>query len=202
MAEEFWHKAQEAEVKFWGQGLKTYGEETKQVEIYAPRMRLTPKYGNYIFDLEGRSIIDIGCGPTSLLLKCINFSKAYAIDPMPMPDWVKARYEAGNITFLQGMGEDAAARIGTADPGVLPFDEVWIYNVLQHTEDPKKVLDSAKQLGKLIRIFEWVDVPTDQAHPHVLKKEELDSWLGKPGLTEQINEGDNFTNAYYNVIKL
>ncbi len=188
MDKNFWENAQAAEAKFWGRCINTFGEEKKQLEIYAPRMRIN-------FDLAGKSVLDIGSGPTSMLLKCHNFKKAKAIDPMPMPQWVKDRYLAAGIEFVQQRGETI----------VLPrevFDEVWIYNVLQHTEEPRAIIENAKNSGRLIRIFEWVDVPPDVAHPHVLKKDLLDEWLGKKGMTEQITDHASFTNAYYNVIKL
>lgn len=201
MKQDFWKEAQQAEGEFWGKCINTYGEEQKQVEIYAPRMKLTPVPGYIsIFDLGGSSVLDIGSGPVSLLLKCVNFN-GFASDPLMdrFPQWIRDRYISAGIKPLAGRGEDALE--GSFYPKSFTVDEVWIYNVLQHTEDPERVVANAKKLGEVIRIFEWVDEPADQAHPHVLKEDLLDKWLGKKGMTETIPEGPHYTNAYYNVVK-
>ena len=78
-----WQEAQRWELGWWGDCTNTYGEEEKQL-LYASRMGLKSFHNGkspYNFDLDGMSILDIGGGPVSLLLKCINFRKAKVVDP-------------------------------------------------------------------------------------------------------------------------
>jgi hypothetical protein len=157
------------------------GEELKQL-IYAHHMGLTHQEINgkpYIFDLEGKTIVDIGGGPNSLLLKCINFRGA-VIDPCDYPNWVATRYSELGIDYIKQTGEDVSESI------LESADEVWIYNVLQHTIDPEKIIKKAK-LAKKIRIFEWIDAEQNHAHPHVLTEEKLNEWLGGKGKIETFN---------------
>ena len=48
------------------------------------------------------------------------------------------------------------------------FDEVWFFNILQHTIDPHALLEKAKRCARLIRVFEPIDCPVDAMHLHVL----------------------------------
>jgi 2-polyprenyl-3-methyl-5-hydroxy-6-metoxy-1,4-benzoquinol methylase len=182
-----WDNAQKSELKYWGNCVNTYTEETKQL-FYIKKMGITVDSNNWI-DLQGKSILDIGGGPVSILLKAWNGSKT-VVDPMDMEKWVQLRYELSGIKYIQQKAEE---------PIEGQFDEVWIYNVLQHCENPKKVIENAKKISKLIRIFEWVNIPTDDKHIQILKEEELDKWLGGYGKTEEINEFYCYQHSYYGV---
>ena len=186
-----WEEANTWETDWWGSCVNTLGEETKQL-VYANRMGLvtTPNASTpYRFDLGGISVLDIGGGPSSLLLKCENVT-GKVVDPMSMPDWVKARYTAAGINYRQGKGEDIT------DTG---FDECLCYNVLQHTENPEKIIDNAKRAAKIIRIFEWINTPVNVGHIHTLTEDSLNEWLGGEGKTELIREGGCNGLAYYGV---
>ncbi len=175
-----WEIAQEHEANWWGNCVNTYQEETKQREMFAPRLGLTDvnHQGRWpSYDLNGRSVADIGGGPVSLLLKCFNYSRAFIVDPCRYPHWVRERYLSAGIVLLSRLGEE---------PVHLKFDEVWIYNVLQHVTDPKLVIESAKKCCDLIRIVEFVDVETDDKHLHCLWAYDLDEWLGGRGTREYI----------------
>jgi len=75
--QEIWQKAQKWEQEWHKNCVNSLNEEQKQI-IYARKMGLvlspTPKTP-FNFDLKGKSILDIGGGPYSLLLKCVNFGK-------------------------------------------------------------------------------------------------------------------------------
>ena len=183
-----WEKANEWEKNWWGDCLNTYGEETKQL-LYAKKMGLKAFHNTkspYNFDLKGKSVIDIGGGPASLLLKCVNGSGMTVVDPLPVPEFVRKRYSLADISFINVKAEELLTFI----PGSLPYDEAWIYNVLQHVEDPKKVIDNAKKVAKVIRIFEWVNASDEHGHPHALKEEDLNNWLEGEGKTEYLS-GEN-----------
>jgi len=193
-----WEDTQDHELGFWLQDnfncANTFIEDRKQFEIYSLRLKLNQNH--YKIDMEGKSVIDIGAGPSSILLKSQNYSKAYAVDPLMdrFPAWVKLRYLENGIKPVAAKGEDVKL-----DEKV---DIVLCYNVLQHTIDPEQVIENMKKLGKVIHIFEWVDIPADDKHPHVLKSDLLDKWLGGKGITEKLDEPYIFLEGkcYYNVI--
>ena len=187
-----WTDAQKLEKEWWASCANTFGEEVKQT-VYAAKMGLKVyDDGNspFCIDKSGLNILDIGCGPVSMLLKTKANIKV-AIDPCDYPAWVKMRYTEAGILNERYKGEDIPDDLG------YKFDEVWIYNVLQHVEDPKKVIDNAKRMGKLIRIFEWIDAETNEMHPHKLTWPLLDEWLGGKGKIENINELGCVGKCYY-----
>ena len=190
-----WKKAQEWERSWWGNCCNTLGEETKQL-LYADRMGLKAFHDGkspYNFDLGGASVLDIGGGPCSLLLKCVNLGKGTAVlDPIEFPTWVVQRYGAAGIGVLIMRGEDA--------DWMENYDECWIYNVLQHAEDPGAVLKNARRAGKLIRIFEWLDMQPTESHPHTLTRTWLNEQLGGEGKVEVLSgQSECYGRSYYGV---
>jgi 2-polyprenyl-3-methyl-5-hydroxy-6-metoxy-1,4-benzoquinol methylase len=187
-----WETANKLEKEWWGTCCNTLGEELKQIS-YADRMGIEFESRNgvpFIIDLHGKTVVDIGGGPNSLLLKAVN-GKGIVIDPCDYPKWVEDRYWMANIEHLKIPGEEID------DELLKKADEVWIYNVLQHVKDPELIVKKAKQ-AKVIRIFEWIDAETNEMHPHTLKSDKLDEWLGGKGQVEQLNgENECFGTSYY-----
>lgn len=141
-----------------------------------------------------RSVVDIGGGPASLLLKCVNKGRAVVADPSVFPDWVTARYEACGIEYWRMEGESPSL------DGYF-FDEAWIYNVLQHVRDPETVIKRAQGVAELVRIFDWVDIPPYDGHPHLLTRDSLDKWLGGKGFVAELSESGAVGSAYYGVFQ-
>lgn len=171
------HMNETYEAGFWGTCTNTASEEHKQY-TYARLMGLelvkSSGGGPWYYDLRGRAIVDLGGGPVSMLLKTRNwYGKISVVDPCPYPDWVRARYEAASINWVQEPGE-------TWEPDHF-YDEAWIYNVLQHVEDVESVIKTAKRAAKLIRVCEWVCWPPEPGHPHSLSPQMLDDLLGGEG---------------------
>lgn len=191
-----WQHTQDHELKFWDTCTKTFIEEQKQL-FYATRMKLGfVDYPLSDINFKGKTVLDIGAGPTSLLLKSMNYSRAVALDPLmdKFPSWVRERYHSVGI-------ETVALPAEEIDPK-WQFDEVLIYNVLQHTMDPELIIRKALQVGKVVRIFEWLEVPTDEKHPHFLEAHKLDKWFGQKGQVERVNEPYMFSaDCYYNVVE-
>lgn len=178
-----WLAAQQFERGWWGDCLNTFGEEIKQVN-YAQYMNLTVQLRDSkpIINLEGKSVLDLGGGPSSMLLKTINRGRAVVVDPLlNLPKWVLDRYAAGNIEFYNIPAEAVNTGLLAVNKDDEKFDEVWIYNVLQHVSNPESIINNAKSLGKMIRIFEWVNAPAHKGHPQELYPEKLDKWLGGKG---------------------
>ena len=195
-----WKTAQEWERQWHDNCANSYNEETKQY-VYARKMGLdefkfydeaSRVFWNFGAD---KSVIDIGGGAYSLLLK--SFAKERSVvDPCEYPDWVRRRYSQCGINYFQVPAE-------FLDQGVeLPvkkYDIALIYNCLQHTIDPKKIIDNVKAIANEVRIFEWVETGTNIGHPHELKAEDLDQWLGGTGKVEQINENGAVGLCYYGI---
>jgi hypothetical protein len=177
------------EKEYWGNCANTFDEDQKHY-VYGKYMMLDETH--YSFDANGKRIVDIGGGPSSMLLKCKNLVEGLVIDPIDYPQWTKDRYASHNIKVLVQGGEIAP---------VDTWDEAWIYNCLQHTEDPKLIIRNALSKAQVVRIFEWIDIPPHEGHPHQLTESFLnDCFSGTIGLgsgTVQLQERGCYGRAYY-----
>ncbi len=189
-----WKDHQKWESEWHNNCLNSYWEETKQ-QVYAKRMGFTPDMvlGKFpVYDLKGAKVCDIGGGPYSLLLKCVNFS-GVVVDPCDYPVWTVDRYRAGGIEVIKKPAEEFQPEE--------TYDLTLCYNVLQHTISPKKILQNMRKFSKEIRLFEWIDTGTAIGHPWDLKEEKLNKWLGGIGKTEQMSESGCYGRAYYGIFK-
>ena len=176
ISREEWTGHQHFELNWWTENSDTFGEEYKQTHVYAPRMGLSGVQdgGRWpIYDMHGFNILDVGGGPVSLLLKTRGAGKMHIVDPCEYPAWTQERYEAAGIHVYRMPAEDF--KVQNAQ---VTYDEAWCYNVLQHTIDPEKVVAMMRRKAKLVRWFEWIDMPPHEGHPHELKADLLDQWLG------------------------
>lgn len=184
------------ELEWWGDCANTFHEEQKQL-VYAARMGLRADWNGAhppTFDLENRAVLDIGGGPVSLLLKCVNLGACCdVLDPAAFPSWVADRYTAHHVTLHQERGENADAMPAAS------HDECWLYNVLQHADDPAKVIENARCWASVVRVFDWVGVDPYPGHPHRLEREQLDRWLGGSGFVARVDEAGAVGLAYYGV---
>lgn len=188
--------AQDWEAEWWGPCTNTFGEEAKQI-TYAHRMGLVnePHLGKWpVYDLDGRSVLDLGGGPTSMLLKTRNGGTLTVVDPCPYPDWVVARYEHSGIEHVRHDAETFTSEHR--------YDECWIYNVLQHVIDPELVIDTARAHADTLRIFEWVGMETDIGHPHSLEPSLLDEWIGGTGTVTWVDENGATGTCYHGTFAL
>lgn len=193
-----WAEHQEFEAGWWADCTNTFGEEAKQI-TYAHRMGLVnvPVDGHWpVYDLEGKSVLDLGGGPASILLKTINGGRRVVVDPCEYPDWTTDRYTAAGIDVVRMPAEEFKH-----NPWVT-FDECWIYNVLQHVQDPEQVIRVARSCSPVLRLYEWVNIDPHLGHPHRLTAALLDEWItggrGRPGTLEVMNEnGCVGGTAYY-----
>lgn len=174
-----WTDHSRTESEWWGDCLNTSDEEGKQAH-YAQHMGLD-KFNVYDkkrafgvkYDMLGKSILDIGGGPASLLLKCVNVGRALIIDPCTWPQWVMDRYEAAGIEYRPEKAETAQL--------TEVFDEVWLYNTLQHVWNPEQIIKLALRHARLIRVFEWIETAATPGHPHVLTEQFLNQCFDAAG---------------------
>ena len=170
--QEEWNKCQHYERESWGDNIfvtPSNGEVIKQ-NTYAKLLELVDsEQFNYI-NVNNKSILDVGCGQTSLLLRTKNFKRAVGIEPLFYSNEVNQEYAKHNIQLIAIPAEEM-------DFAENEFDEVWMYNVLQHTYDPTLILNKCFKYGKTVRIFEWLDIPPHEGHPHEFKQEYFEQIL-------------------------
>lgn len=194
---EKWQEAQKFELD-WHlyQQFNTYNEETKQY-TYASLMGLnyykTNYYGQIGWDFGEDSLIDIGGGESSILLKS-KARKRTVLDPLMdrFPKWIRERYDCAGIEIISSKAEDF-------DSGL--YDCVLIYNVLEHTDDPEKIIKNARKISKVIRIFEWLDTPTNIGHIHTLTEANLNKWLGGVGKVGTVDREGCTGKSFFGVFK-
>lgn len=195
-----WQKENDWESTWWGECFNTYGEETKQL-AYAKMMGLgvSSEVQHPYYDLEGKSVLDIGGGPVSLLLKCVNRGRSVVADPLTIPHWALDRYRAADILFKNVQAERLIEDACFESEEI--FDEVWMYNVLQHTQNPQLIVENARKLGKVIRFFDWIDTLVEPGHPQILKEKDLNEWLHGVGKVHQLDRKVwvSYCRAYYGV---
>ncbi len=185
-----WSETQAIEERWWGNCTNTFTEQVKQ-KVYAEKMGIPfiASQGKYCIPMSGERVLDIGGGPTSLLLMCWNVHGTVA-DPFQYPAWVYKRYQTAGITLVRVKGEDLIK------PG---NDEVWLYNLLEHVEDPVKVVANARRAGRLVRVFDWLATKRRGPHRHVLSKPMLDDLFEAEGSIEDLAANECFGQCYYGI---
>jgi hypothetical protein len=97
-------------------------------------------YPGHTFD--GKKILDVGGGNTSLLLSCKNF-KGGIVDPISEID--KETLSGSNIEIITTPYEEMT-EIG--------WDEVWAINILRNVYNPVEAVNRILRAGKTIRVWE------------------------------------------------
>jgi SAM-dependent methyltransferase len=142
-----WEAAQEWERSWWMSNPGCHWQEIAKSWAVSKLMMID--------GADGKKVLDVGCGPFSLLLR-IPPAAGVALDPLDFGIYENA-YRAAGVRRVQQKAEDFT------ETG---FDEAWIYNCLQHTEDPQAVVRMAARAAKTVRIFEWINIPPYQGHLH------------------------------------
>jgi hypothetical protein len=141
-------------------------------------------YFSYVggsFDLQNRSILEIGPAKVPGLYFCKNYSRSYIIEPLKFEETEENFKDKPDITFIRDPAE-------TCDfPNV---DEIWLFNVLQHVIDPNLIIERCKKHSKIIRYFEPIDTSCDIAHPHTFNIEFFENHFGKNCTTRYIAPPD------------
>lgn len=154
-----WNQAQVYERNWWINATDQHTWERAKGDLVAGFIRVN----------NGRpvhTIIDIGSGPFSILQRVLVRSGT-ALDPLDFGTLEEGYWSSG-IRRLIKRAEDLTLEDGH-------WDEAWIYNCLQHVEDPEQVLDAAREVADLVRIFEWINIEPYPGHLHKLTSERLQS---------------------------
>ena len=152
-----WQRAQEAERCFHNEDYDTgYRHYAESYEQYF-------KYLGIDRNCEGEQIIEIGPADFPALAYCYNTEQCKIIEPMPS-EYLK-RF---GIEIIEEMAEDVKYEA----------TEVWLFNVLQHTLNPEKIVRRAKQQSQCIRYFEPIDYGVDECHLWNLTEKMFKEWFG------------------------
>jgi hypothetical protein len=185
------------EQSFWGDCCNTFDEQQKHY-VYARLMgiSLAKAYSLAVGAAGGRRILDIGGGPCSMLLLADgDVSGSVVVDPTPYPAWTRQRYRSRGIDVKLMAGEDVSPD-ALRSPHSPQFHEVWIYNCLQHCEDPEKIILNALRCARVLRLFEWVDIPPHEGHPHQLSADLLNLWTGSIGTVHELSSSGCYGRGY------
>jgi hypothetical protein len=182
-----WENAIEKESIYWDRYASEIGtlscqeDYMKILDIYNDYWS---KYGGIDLDFRNKNIIDVGGGPTSILLRGNGGSKrtseelknswtqtgsvkslnvGVVIDPLNVAEYVKIRYEHFGVRFINEPAENIDKFYNERNF----FDDCIIYNCLQHVINPLEILDKVSKVSKVIRICEPINVPTDEMHLHM-----------------------------------
>jgi hypothetical protein len=175
----------ESELNFWSLYANHIGEQIKQT--YCAQFMGIEFQQNHLYDLQGKNILEIGAGPVGLSLRCYN-GRRKVIEPLSYPQWVWDRYHYFGVETEQ-VGAEYMQESG--------WDEVWVLNTLQHVDDLQKTINNIKKSAKVLRIFDWLNIPADEGHPNVLTKEILDDSFGINGGTTLINHAYMYNAMAY-----
>jgi glycosyltransferase involved in cell wall biosynthesis len=149
--DEQWTEAQKWELEWWMRPeCDLAAERVKQdfmLKLMGP------------FDWSDKSVIDVGGGPISPLLR-IPARKGTVLDPLEFGAF-EAAYKKAGISRIVAPLERAAA------PGV-KYDEVLMMNVLSHVQNLEQCVRNALTYAPVARIFEWCEVPVANGHPHTV----------------------------------
>lgn len=157
-------------------------------------------------NFSGLKVLDVGGGPVSILLRSNKgysefhdgFDEGVVIDPVKITDHQRMRYEYFDIKFIQDKAENITNYYKEKY-----FDECFIYNCLQHVEDPIKILDGVTQVSKKIRIAEPIYVPTDKCHLHTFTEHYFANYFDKDGWEIEMQNIVNIGSPHYvGIIKL
>lgn len=109
---------------------------------------------------SGLSVIDVGGGPLSLTLHH-TLSNVVVVDPIEVSGKQLENYLSRGTQFVNQTAECFLENYSGE-----VFDEVWMYNCLQHVIDPVFIFENLYKIGKVLRISEPTNTPVNQLHPH------------------------------------
>jgi len=187
-----WRKAQENEAEFWR---SIYVERRKDVPTYMPitddvalafSKKSLERFGQVLDTVSDKVLIDVGCGPYGLIRGFQVYAqqsgnrpeKIYGIDPL-----IETYLEFGTlpaepyIEYITAKAESIPLANGSCD-------YVYSTNVIDHVEDPDRVLEECRRIckdtGEVFFAVHIVNFPfsllgpvlflIDKNHPHHFKE--------------------------------
>ena len=170
-----WNRAQTAEKKFWIMNRKRWSVQNPNNYwrgILAHGFNLD--FGFF----DGKSVLEVGCGPTGVIFELDNTKFRVGLEPMELDDIISGTTKRSIVR--KGIGENMPFEDGS-------FDIAISFNALDHSSDPVKVVQEIrrvlKQDGELLL---WVYILRkkyvslrgllnrfDKPHPHHFTRDDL-----------------------------
>ena len=149
------------------------------------------RYLKINLDLNNKTILEIGPARVSALLYCNNYGPSFIVEPTKYDD-TEHLYINKDITFIRDLYEDCESPI---------VDEIWLFNVLQHIQDPDLFIDKCKKSAKTIKFFEPINTPIETHHPHSFTFDDYVKYFGNSvklykGSTEKFHTADCVYGIY------
>lgn len=165
---EKWQEAQIWEKNWW----QTHAYQFPVEMLKTDRMA---RILNIPHSLPNTSVLDVGCGPLSLLLRIPTaFGRSAALDPIDYSYInMEQQYAKMNIRRLIKKGEDLSR-----DDGF--WDQAWCYNCLQHVQDPIKIIHNCLDVCNTFKIFEWMHGVCD-GHLWEISQQLIEHAVGSKG---------------------
>lgn len=171
-----WLKAQEAEkghwIGLWSEDLQQRHALVQHEALKADFIfrQMTSYFGiNPKKGWSKSSVLDVGCGPTSVVSR-MKFGKSRAgVDPLKYPKWVYQDYKKNNFKVIMKPFEELDSN--------KKFDIIIFYNALQHFADLGVIARKCRQVlaqDGNIYLSEYLEVPTNEAHIQFLEEAKLD----------------------------
>ena len=124
------------------------------------------------------SVLDVGCGPISLVARNELGKTRAGVDPLRYPSWVYDQYEHQQFQVYEVPFEELET--------TQKFDVIVFYNALQHFADLKTVARQCHNLlskSGTVYLSEYLAVPTNEAHIQFLEADKLDALFKSVGFT-------------------
>ncbi len=129
-------------------------------------------------DWANKSVLDVGCGPVSLVARGKYGKTRTGVDPLRYPHWVYEAYSKNDFKVILEPFEEFH------NPS--QYDVVIFYNALQHFADLAAVARRTKEIlapGGRAYLAEYLEVPTNEAHIQYLEKTPLDKLFAAADFT-------------------
>jgi SAM-dependent methyltransferase len=170
-----WNRAQIAEKRFWLQNRPRWSIQNSNRYwrgILEHGFNLDYKH------FEGKSILEVGCGPAGIIFELDNSKFRAGLEPMDLEGLINDSNK--KLIVKKGIGEEMPFEDGI-------FDIVVSFNALDHSSEPAKVIREVHRvLGPNGELLLWIYVLQekyrflrrmlngfDKPHPHHFTKDDL-----------------------------
>lgn len=169
ISKETWHQAQKGEINHHV-GNFDLNEQSKSHynDVYKNVFKFVDP--NFAFDVKNKKILEIGPGVFAALIYCQNTTQSAIVEPMDLPENVRQFYESRGIKIFKNAVEDLEFE---------QYDEVWVFNVMQHIWNPDVFVAKLKAISKRILFFEPIGTPLDDLHVHSYTLQDFQKYFGE-----------------------
>ena len=141
----------------------------------------------HFFCRSKRTVADVGCHVSPLVLMVPGFSSRFAIDPSARAK--EAWREVNGATFVNRTLEDVDVQALTGDDR---FDLIICHQVIEHLEEPARFAALLGAKARRVILSTTFETPAGMIRGHVqdpIDLEKLESWLPSPPICTLVSRG-------------